>query len=173
MREDIAVVEDVLAGARTALAGDYDAYRNHVYRLIRFCTALAPAADVQTIALAAAFHALGIWAASTFDYIAPSRGLAWAYLAARGRLTEAPRIEAMIEYHHKLTPYRDDSLVEAFRQADAVDISLGHRRFGLDKAFVREVLAGYPNAGFHKALVRLFWRRLRAHPGSPAPMLRW
>jgi hypothetical protein len=43
---------------------------------------------------------------------------------------------------------------------------------GVPRAVVREVLATWPSAGFHKRLVQLELRRLRTHPLSPLPMMR-
>jgi hypothetical protein len=34
-------------------------------------------------------------------------------------------------------------------------------------------LQAWPNAGFHRRLAQLAFERLRSHPLSPLPMLRW
>jgi len=62
----------------------------------------------------------------------------------------------MIRLHHKLTRCVEgpDSLPEAFRRADLVDLSLGTIRFGLPRSFVRGVRDAFPNAGFHASLAR-------------------
>ena len=80
----------------------------------------------------------------------------------------------MILEHHKITPYRDhpDWLVEAFRRSDWVDVTKGVLTFGLSRRFVREVLATWPSAGFHRMLMRLELTRLRTHPLNPLPMVR-
>ena len=54
-----------------------------------------------------------------------------------------------------------------------VDVSVGLVRYGLPKSFVKEVLAAFPNAGFHKQLLQLFGQRMRTKPWSPMPMMRW
>ena len=126
------------------------------------------------MAIAAAFHDLGIWTEKTFDYLAPSESLARAYLGESGKTEWVSEITAMIHEHHKITRYKSNPtwLVEAFRKADSVDVSLGLITFGLPRSFVREVLSEFPNAGFHKRLVQLSFSRLLSHPLSPLPMYR-
>jgi hypothetical protein len=127
------------------------------------------------MAIAAAFHDLGIWTDHTFDYLPPSERLAEAYLKGEGRADWTGEVTAMIGQHHKVTPYRREpaALVEAFRKADMVDVSMGLVRYGLPKSFVKEVLAAFPNEGFHKRLVQLFAQRMRVKPWSPMPMMKW
>ncbi|HVT36590.1 MAG TPA: hypothetical protein VHE37_13460, partial [Nevskiaceae bacterium] len=96
-----------------------------------------------------------------------------AWLQGNGRADWADEVEAMIVQHHKVTPYRSSALAEAFRKADMADVSHGLVAYGLPHALLREAFAAFPNAGFHKRLVQLFAQRLRTHPLSPMPMLRW
>ena len=171
------LLDELLAGYRPVLALDYDAYRNHCMRLFNFCSALAGesgAAD-QKIAIAAAFHDLGIWTENTFDYLAPSQLLARCYLEKNFKASWCNEIDAMIGEHHKLTRYRDNPswLVEPFRKADLIDLSGGLIRFRLPDDFVSDVLDAYPNAGFHKMLARLAVKRLKTNPFSPLPIMKW
>jgi len=178
----IALLDEVLSAHTAALGADFEGYRNHAYRVANFCFALtsiatATAGDperVTKIALAAAFHDLGIWTDNTFDYLPPSIRLANAYLAGTGRSEWAPEITEMILQHHKLTPFRGGrcALVEPFRRADLIDVSRGLVSFDLPRPFLREVFAHWPDAGFHARLVRLFLRRLRQHPWDPLPMVK-
>jgi hypothetical protein len=152
------------------LGEDFTAYRNHAYRVTNLCAALSPC-DAQTlekVALAAAFHDLGIWTAHTFDYLAPSIDLACAHLGCAG-------ISGMIREHHKVRAYRgtDTELIEPFRRADWIDVSLGLLTFGLPRTRLRAILARWPNAGFHKRLIQLTLRQARAHPLRPLPVLKW
>lgn len=175
--ESIALVDEILAPWRERIGADWDGYRNHTQRVARFCGALSVAApDTQRkIAIAAAFHDLGIWSAGTMDYLPPSAVLAREYLHVRGLDAWAPEIERMIVLHHRVRACSgpDDALVEALRRADLVDLTLGFIPFGLDRALVATVRDEFPNAGFHRCLARLLGGRLRAHPTSPAPFLRW
>ena len=176
-QESIALVDEILAPWRERIGRDYDGYRNHAQRVARLCGALSVAApDTQRkIAIAAAFHDLGIWSACTMDYLPPSAALATDYLHARGLDAWAPEVERMIVMHHRVRACGapGDELVEALRRADLVDLTFGFVPFGLDRALVATVKGEFPNAGFHRCLARLLAGRLRTHPASPAPFLRW
>ena len=166
-------VEHILGRWERELGRDSTAYRNHVYRVIHFCDAYrgGDAEQREKVAIAAAFHDLGIWSHSTFDYIPPSVGLAREYLRDEGLERWSGDVESMIAQHHKLTRH-GDGLVEAFRRSDLTDVSLGLVKFGLPAAYVREIRSRYPNAGFHKRLLQLaggWWVR---HPLHPLPMLK-
>jgi len=169
----IATLDGLLDAHSAVIGRDITAYRNHTYRVVNLCVAQSSNAlkQLDKIAIATAFHDLGIWTDGTFDYLAPSVALARSYLDRSGRLEWVPEVSAMILEHHKITPYRDhpDWLVESFRRSDWIDVTKGALRFGLSRSFVREVLATWPNAGFHK---RLELTRLRTDPLDPLPMVR-
>jgi hypothetical protein len=171
------LVDEVLSSFAKNLGPDFSAYRNHVVRVLNFLFAIAPAFREagEHVVVAAVFHDLGIWTDGTFDYLAPSRRLAREYLEVRGRQHHAPEVEAIIEEHHKLRPYRGpfSPTVESFRRADLVDISLGVIRFGLSSKFVCAVRTSFPNAGFHARLAALTGRQFLRSPLRPLPMLRW
>jgi len=171
---DIPTVDDVLGDHAMALGEDFVAYRNHVYRIVNLCVAIARRSELEKIAVAAAFHDLGIWTNGTFDYIAPSIALAHDYLVARGREDWTAEIEGMIADHHKITAARADpgSLIEAFRRADWIDVTRGRRGFGIPRPFVASLLAAWPDSGFHWRLVTLTLDRFRTHPLTPLPMVR-
>ena len=61
------------------------------------------------------------------------------YLVARARQDWTAEIEEMIADHHKITPSTadPDSLIEAFRRADWIDVTRGLRAFGIPRPFVR------------------------------------
>ena len=170
-------VEEVLDDHAAELGHDLTAYRNHVYRVVNLCLAMATdnRVELEKITVAAVFHDLGIWTNHTFDYIAPSVALAREHLAARGMADWIPEIEAMIVDHHKVTPSHahPQSLVESFRRADWIDVTRGLRRFGLPRTFIARVDAAWPNAGFHRRLVQLTIDRFLKHPLTPLPMVKW
>src|SRR5262245_1652874 len=172
----IPIVDKVLDSHRSALGHDFVPYRNHVYRVVNLCLANGRGSrdELEKVAIAAAFHDLGIWTNHTFDYIAPSVRLVREYLAAGPRGNWMPEIEAMIVNHHKLTPSRSnpDWLVERFRRADWIDVTRGVRRFGLARPFIASLYARWPSAGFHWRLVELAVERFRRHPLTPLPMIR-
>jgi hypothetical protein len=170
-------VDDLVDPWFPVLGRDFEGYRNHCRRVFLFASALARAEGEsrQKIAIAAAYHDLGIWTDATFDYLEPSKRLACACLESTGNAEWADEIEAMIDNHHKVTPWTCNPawLVEPFRQADWIDVTLGARNFGLDRRYIREIRRRYPNAGFHPALVRLTFERIKEHPNDPLPMMKW
>jgi len=173
----LATVEEVLDDHAANLGNDFIAYRNHVYRVMNLCLAIMGDSqlELEKVAVASVFHDLGIWTNNTFDYIAPSVGIARKYLAGRGMADWIPEIEAMIVDHHKITPSRANpqSLVESFRRADWIDVSRGVRRFGLPRTLIVAVGTTWPSAGFHRRLVQLTIDRFWKHPLTPLPMVKW
>jgi hypothetical protein len=170
----IPTIDDVLDGHALALARDFVAYRNHVYRVVNLCVAIVGRGELEKIATAAVFHDLGIWTAKTFDYLTPSIVLAREYLIAHAREDWITEISTMIAHHHKISRSmaKPNALVEAFRRADWIDVTYGSRRFGLPRPFVARLFVTWPDAGFHWRLVQLAVDRLRRHPLTPLPMVR-
>jgi len=159
LEEQLPLLESILDEWREPLGDDYQAYRNHVYRVVNFCLVLHPADpdDRDKFIIAGCFHDLGIWVNDTVDYLGPSAELAANYLKEHAREPWSGEIELMIDQHHKITRARDGRypLVEVFRKADWIDVSMGLRAFGLSKSDVQSVLEGFPNMGFHKRLLAL------------------
>ncbi|HEU4892336.1 MAG TPA: hypothetical protein VFT47_12350 [Vicinamibacterales bacterium] len=169
----IPTIDDVLNQHEAALRGDFVAYRHHVYRIVNLCTAIAGRSELEKIAVAAVFHDLGIWTDRTFDYLEPSVALAHEYLVAHARQAWSAEIEEMIANHHKITSAkRPESLVEAFRRADWIDVTRGLRGFGIPRSFVGRLYETWPDTGFHWRLVTLALDRFRRHPLTPLPMVR-
>jgi hypothetical protein len=73
---EIPALDRVLNDHAGVLGPDLPGYRNHTYRLLNLCAALAPAPleplELEKLALAAGFHDLGIWTDGTWDYLPPS-----------------------------------------------------------------------------------------------------
>lgn len=176
LTRELATVDETLKVHAVALGPDFVAYRNHVYRVANLCVALSGAEGdaIERISVAAVFHDLGIWTDGTLDYLRPSIALATAHLSQAGASAWIPEVTAMILEHHKVTPYRAPvySLVEAFRRADLVDLSLGSVTFGLKRPLLRQIVDLWPRAGFHRRLAQLSLQRWRSHPLNPLPMVR-
>ncbi len=179
MLTSLPLLDDVLDHHAGQLGRDFTAYRNHTYRVANFCCVLAEREGrhvdewlLRTISVAAAFHDLGIWTEGTWDYLPPSRRRAHDWLQAHGHPHCHAHVDEMIVQHHKLSPYHDDTLVEAFRRADLADVSRGLLASNIPRAFLSEVFAHYPNAGFHRRLVHFSCRHLLRHPLNPMPMMR-
>lgn len=171
-------LDELLQAHAPALGADFTAYRNHCYRVLNLAVSLLATDDADAldkIAIAVAFHDLGIWTDRTFDYLPPSEQRAQAWLAQAGLEAWSAEIGAMIREHHKIRRYRLEPapLVEAFRKADWVDVSHGLIAGGLSRPYLCALFASFPNAGFHRRLVQLSLRRLLSHPWSPLPMLRF
>ena len=173
---EIALLDDLLSAHAEFIGADFIGYRHHAHRVANICLALSPDQGdrMEKVAVASAFHDIGIWTDRTFDYLQPSVRLANEHLARSGHSDWSAEISAMILDHHKLSPSRDArSLVEPFRRADWTDVSMGLTRFGLPQDFLRELFVAWPSAGFHKRLVQLSLRRWWSHPLSPLPMVKW
>lgn len=162
------------------LGPDRTAYTHHVLRVLTLCDWLAPAGEPapstrEEFLTAVAFHDLGVWSHGTADYLAPSIELASAWLDGIGRTDLTPSVSRMIDLHHKIRPAgAPDDPVEILRRADAIDVEVGLLgRFGVPRARYRELAQQYPNAGFHRRLLRLGAQRLRTNPTSPLPMFKW
>lgn len=172
-----ALIDQILAEWRDVIGADYDAYRNHVQRMVAVCCALlaCDAEAQEKLAIAGAFHDIGIWTENTLDYLDPSVVPARDYLQKRGLSQWEHEISLMITEHHRVRPVADKRfpLVELFRQGDLVDFSLGLFRFGLPKSTLAELKSSYPNVGFHKRLMQLGWRWFLRHPLNPLPMFKW
>lgn len=170
------LLDELFASSRDVLGADYDAYRNHCFRVLNFALGLAPAeGDGRTrLEIACFFHDFGIWADATFDYLEPSAARALAFLESTGRLGWSEEVRRMVTEHHRITSAAAyGPQVEAFRCADWADVSLGVLRRGQPRGLVAEVRRAFPNRGFHRRLVALTLARARRHPLSPLPMFKW
>ena len=150
---------------------------NHTYRVANLCLAQANgrADAVEKVAIAVAFHDLGIWTDHTFDYLEPSVRLATAYLAnaghgrvGAGNLGDDPRAP---QDHSLPGQSRVACRAVPSGRLDRRDA----RRDQLRRAaeFRPELYAAWPDAGFHKLLVALEFGHLWKHPLDPLPVFRW
>lgn len=164
-------IEDVLDQWTDALGTARAAYGGHAYRVFNYARRiLGGDARDDELAIASAFHDIGIWTDHTFDYLAPSIDRARMYLEREGKPTAV--VAALIENHHRLRRANDE-VVEAFRRADLVDVSRGIVRASVDRGFVRELVGVFPYAGFHGVLVRTALAWFVRHPLRPFPMMRY
>ncbi len=177
IRARLPLLEDILSHWLHHIGQDFDGYRNHCYRMIHVCWALHHCTEdeQQKIIIAAAFHDLGIWTEQTVDYLPPSIALAQRYLAHRGLSAWCEEISLMIDQHHsfKAVNHPRFPLVEVFRQADLVDVSLGWIRFGVDKGYFKQVQTTFPDAGFHRRLLQLGGDWFGKHPLRAPPFFKW
>ncbi len=155
-------------------------YRNHICRLINFSWCLEEALTTEQrekIIISACFHDLGIWSHRTFNYLKPSVLLAKEYLERHKLDQWQNEIAEMIQNHHKIKPFREEksslSLIELFRKADWIDVTLGLLQFGLSSEAINKIQKQYPNAGFHRRLIDLTFKEFMTHPLKPLPMMKW
>ena len=171
------LVEEILDEWKDFIGRDFQAYKNYVYRVVNLCTAICEADQqaMEKISIAGCFHDIGIWSDKTFDYLAPSVEHAKHYLERIRKPEWFEEVRLMITEHHKITPYRGsfEKLVEAYRQADWIDVTRGKRHFGVPRTFIRKVLETFPNSGFHKLLTSLTKQRFLSNPLNPLPMFKW
>lgn len=168
---------------KAQLGTDHRAYQHHITRVLLICDRLHQRANPASsdppslqpeYLTAAVFHDLGIWTTGTLDYLAPSVELARNWLIKEDQQDLEPLVRRMIEQHHKIRQTADPaSPVDVFRRADTVDLTLGLRRFGMPLHEYHTIASHYPNAGFHRRLIALTWKRLQSNPTSPLPMVKW
>lgn len=177
IEKQIPLLEEILGEWKEKIGNDYEGYKNHVYRMIHFCFALHNCSEDERkkIIIAAAFHDIGLWSDHTVDYIPPSVVQAQKYLETNQLQDWIPEIELMIDMHHKLRSYSDEQypLVEVFRKGDLVDFSLGVVKFGLPNSSIKNVKDTFPNAKFHKFLLKGALEWFSKHPFSPPPFMKW
>lgn len=170
--------EKILQEYQTIIDADYQGYLNHCKRVAACCLILSQDSredTIRKIAIAVAFHDIGIWTSKTIDYLEPSVKVMLSYLTLHRLLDWQIEITLMITEHHKLTTTKcsEYPLVEYFRQADYADFSLGLLRSNIPKSEFKKLTSQYPNAGFHKTLVCLGLKRFLQKPWSPLPMFKW
>ncbi|MBU2912892.1 MULTISPECIES: hypothetical protein [Reichenbachiella] len=171
-------IEGILQFYTPALGADYNAYRNHVYRVYHLTLLLnteEPTPEEQAaLAIAAAFHDLGIWSNHTMDYLQPSTDLAKAYLSENHSDILTPLVHDLIVTHHKISSYQgaNQSLIEAFRKADLMDLSFGTIRHGLPRSRYIHLREEFPFLNFQKTVFKKIMRYAIGHLNRPFPMLK-
>ncbi|RXK83908.1 HD domain-containing protein [Filimonas effusa] len=169
------LIESLLLSYKEVIGGQFNAYRNHVYRVYLNCLLIDPTeANAGKYAVAAVFHDIGIWIKHSFDYIDPSIEQAEYYLTEEGACDWVEEIAAMIYWHHKTAKYKGNYqlTVETFRKADWTDVSFGLFRFGLKPKQLKENRRNYPGRGFHLFLLKGVSGHAFRHPFYPLPMFK-
>ncbi len=175
MIERNTLIDTILKQYRGQLNVDYDMYRHHVYRVLNFTLLLEDIdkKEIDTLAVAAAFHDIGIWTAGTMDYLAPSLTEAKEYIKAQKSKVSADMIEEIILNHHKVTTYRGSKLVDAFRRADLVDLSLGVLSHGISHRDILQIYQAFPESGFHLFIMKEVALSALKNPLRPVPIFKW
>lgn len=158
------------------LGDDLDRYRNHCYRVVNHCKQLTNLNrdELEQVMIATCFHDVGIWLDNTVDYLKPSQQRANNYLVREGKSQWSRSVCGMVMEHHKITAYKgeNDKLIEAFRQADWIDVTMGVVTFSLSREKIRQIRQAFPYLGFHTMLAQLTAKNLVKHPLNPLPMFK-
>jgi hypothetical protein len=167
-------IDSILDSFKSELGKNYEAYKNHVYRVYNFSAMQVNSNEsLKRLSIAAAFHDIGIWTNHTLDYLDPSAKLAKEYCVKNNlTLLESTEIEVMINNHHKLSKVKISELAEIFRQADLIDLSLGLVSKGRSRNNIKRTRAMLPNRGFHIFLLKLFLKNLLSNPTNPFPIFK-
>jgi HD domain len=124
--------------------------------------------DRELLLCVAWLHDAGLYpgAASSDTYVVDGRHLLERVVAPFD--WPAERLELggnAVERHHELrAQWRAGNEVELIRRADLVDVSGGVVRFGLDRAWLRELNARVPRDGLVGEIARLVGGALRTRP---------
>ena len=167
-------IDAILLSYKHELSGDYDKYRNHVYRVFNLTLLLSTTEgdDYKALEIASAFHDIGIWTNKTFDYLAPSITLSRNYLHQNGLLHLENRVAEIINNHHKLSIYELSAEAEAFRKADLIDLSFGLFNFGIKREQLKALNRQFPSLGFHRFIIWQATKNMFKHPLNPLPMMK-
>ena len=142
IEKQLPIVEVILSEYRSRIGGDFDAYRNHVYRVVNLCFSLGQEASRYLNA-----KGKGAWNAEVVEMI------------ERHHCIRSCKDSSF-------------ALVDVFRRADIADFSLGMVAMGIQKELIAQLKADFPKAGFHKRLLQLGTKWLFKHPLNPLPMFR-
>ena len=148
---------------------DFVKYRNHCLRVYNFANFFLSESvkeempNYPTImAVALAFHDVGLWTDGALDYLDPSVAQMYKHNSETHILNDDELViaSAMIEQHHKVTLYVGgnetvNALVNAVRKGDWTDFSVGVIRWNVPAGLVEQVFTELPELGFHKMLFQM------------------
>jgi hypothetical protein len=162
----------ILTKYKNELGEDYHPYLNHVKRVYEYACMLRLERSSDLLLTAAIFHDLDIWVHHTMDYLKGSASLATEYVAKKEPDLDPALLSEIITKHHKLTPVKDNPVVEAFRKADLIDLSAGWIRFNIPKSIIVDTERRYPRLGFTKTVLSKTFGWSLKHPLRPFPMVK-
>lgn len=174
----ISRIELILQYYTKPLGKQYNAYRNHVYRVYHLTLLLAEkdfgSLDLENLAIASACQELGFWTHRTLDYLQPSEDLAENFMTINGAGNKET-VALAIRNHHQMSKYAgsESHLVEPFRKADLIDTSMSAIRFGLPKKLYLGLCKDFPYLGFHTFIFGQICKRMISNPLRPLPMIQW
>ncbi|WP_117233969.1 phosphohydrolase [Vibrio maerlii] len=159
IKKDRPRIDTLLEPYREIIGVDFAGYKNHVYRTVTYAmNFLDNDPDLeQIVETAFAYHDIGLWTDKELAYLEPSEAVALADNEKYQWGLDPEELTGAIHWHHKISPYKGnhEKVINACRKADWIDASMGSIRKGVDKKWIKEVEATFPNNGFHKTLMRL------------------
>lgn len=159
IRTEIERVEELLSRYRPQIGGDFDGYRNHVYRCITYAMHFLNYSQehMQIVETAFVYHDIGLWTDHELAYLEPSEAIAQKDNEKYHWGLDPEALRGAIHWHHKVFRYKGphQDLIEACRKADWIDATKGWVRKGMSRSDIAKVESTFPNCGFHKTLLRL------------------
>ena len=148
------------------IGDDYDAYRNHYLRVLTFakyhCGDRCGQREIDLMALALAYHDIGLWSDHQLSYLDPSAKQLHTHANdGSNRWTDEELVTAngIVMQHHKLTAWNgiegDEILINSVRKGDWADATIGMIRYGLPPSLLGHAYTQLPEAGFHSILARM------------------
>eukprot|EP00283_Hemiselmis_rufescens_P016166 CAMPEP_0173441468 /NCGR_PEP_ID=MMETSP1357-20121228/23975_1 /TAXON_ID=77926 /ORGANISM="Hemiselmis rufescens, Strain PCC563" /LENGTH=213 /DNA_ID=CAMNT_0014407053 /DNA_START=55 /DNA_END=693 /DNA_ORIENTATION=- len=153
-------LDAILGEHKDVIGMQYDGYRNHCLTVMnlakrRMGDTLSEEQD-DVLAVAAAFHDIGLWTDGRIDYLEPSIARMEEYAKRTGREKHVKLLRDTIYYHHKVFPAAlasMDPLIGAFQAADSSAFTFGLLPFDMSTPYRAAVGKALPNKGFHNFLV--------------------
>lgn len=149
----------MLARYEPQIGGDFDGYRNHVYRCITYAMDFLNnvSEHMKIVETAFVYHDIGLWTDRKLAYLEPSEAVALADNEKCRWGLDPDALRGAIHWHHKVFRYKgpNDHVIEACRKADWIDATKGWIRKGMSRSAIAKVESTFPNCGFHKTLLRL------------------
>lgn len=147
-------------------------FRHHCKRLFTFATMLMEAdglkMDRDLAYLVAMVHDLGIVSEvdEGHNYLQRSRALFERITADVDLPEHDPQlVTECLLYNHRLLPVPNLSpTADCFRRAVIIEHSRGYKRYGLEKAKVKETFVEYPRGNFDRVLLDFTWRTIKREP---------
>jgi hypothetical protein len=124
--------------------------------------------DGEVLTVAAILHDIGLYpgVATAAEYTADGASLARTLLPQFGWTPDRIELcaEAIDRHHDIRRQLARGGEVEAMRLADLTDVSGGLLRFGLDRGWLRQLVAEVPRRGLYREIGREVGRALRERP---------
>jgi hypothetical protein len=152
---------------------DFQRYRNHCLRVLTFARYLMPSyvydaypSVMNIVAMAVAYHDVGVWTNEDLDYLESSVKQMEFHTRKEG-LFEEEHIDIarqIIMEHHKITLYNNethaksnavDAMVNAVRMVDWADSSMGMIRYDVPAPLLEAAYAKLDAKGYHHMLFNL------------------